>query len=56
MDFYRKQRKIFFIFKDWFNFVKDMDFSIGARFHGNIVPILAGVPSLFLIFDSSTKN
>ena len=56
MDFYRKQRKIFFIFKDWFDFVKDMDFSIGARFHGNVVPILAGVPSLFLVSDSRTKE
>lgn len=56
MDFYRKNRKIFFRFDDWYKFVAEKEFCIGARFHGNVVPILAGVPALFLVSDSRTKE
>lgn len=56
MDFYRKSRKIFFRFNDWYKFIMDKEFCIGARFHGNVVPILAGVPALFIVSDSRTKE
>lgn len=56
IDFLVKNRRYFFIFKDWYDFVKDYDFCIGGRFHGNVVPILAGVPSLFISVDSRTKE
>lgn len=56
LNFLVKNRKYFFIFKDWFDFVKDYDFCIGGRFHGNVVPVLAGVPSLFIAIDSRTKE
>lgn len=55
-DFLFKNQKYFFIFEDWYNFVKNYDFCIGGRFHGNVVPILAGVPALFLAVDSRTKE
>lgn len=56
MPAYVKKRKMFFIFEDWYKFCLGKGFSIGARFHGNVVPILAGVPALFIIFDSRTKE
>lgn len=55
-DFLLRNRKYFFIFEDWYNFARGYDFSIGARFHGNVVPVLAGVPSLFMYSDSRTKE
>lgn len=51
-----KKKRIYFKFEDWYNVVKRFDFSIGARFHGNMISLLAGVPSLFLTFDSRTKE
>ncbi|WP_291683290.1 polysaccharide pyruvyl transferase family protein [Blautia sp.] len=56
MPVYVKKRTMFFVFEDWYKFCLDKGFSIGARFHGNVVPILAGVPALFIIFDSRTKE
>lgn len=56
VDFTVRERKIFFIFEDWYRYAKDFDFCIGARFHGNVVPLLGGVPALFLYFDSRTKE
>ena len=48
MDFVYYRKKYFFIFEDWYNYTKQFDFCIGARFHGNVVPVLGGVPALFL--------
>lgn len=51
-----KKKRIFFIFDDWLKLMKSFDFSVGARFHGNMVALLANVPSLFLTFDSRTTE
>lgn len=51
-----KKSRIFFVAKDWINLLRSFDFSIGARFHGNMAAVLAGVPALFLTFDSRTKE
>lgn len=56
LDFLVRHKHIFFCFPDWLEYAKTFDFSIGARFHGNVVQILAGVPSLVLTFDSRTKE
>ena len=37
--------------KSWINFMKEMDFAVGARLHGNITATIAGTPSLLLTKD-----
>lgn len=36
---------------DWLGFVSDFDLSVGARIHGTMIPIAAGVPSLIIAPD-----
>ena len=40
----------------WINKSKQASFSIGSRFHGNMVPLQAGTPALPIIHDSRTKE
>jgi hypothetical protein len=40
----------------WLELVKSVDFSIGTRFHGNLVAIQAGTPALVLYHDQRTKE
>lgn len=42
-----QKKKIFFIFEDWQKYVSRFKFGIGGRFHGNVIALLAGVPTLF---------
>ena len=48
--------KIFFELQDWVDFNSTLDFVVGSRFHGNVVTMLAGRPSLSLVFDTRTKE
>lgn len=48
--------KLFFDLDEWRNYLKQFDFSIGARFHGNVLALWEGVPSLFITCDSRTQE
>lgn len=56
MHFYMQNNRLFFDFKTWNKYMEKFDFSIGARFHGNMMAVLAGVPALFITCDSRTKE
>lgn len=51
-----KNMRFFMSVDEWEVFIRNFNFSIGMRFHGNIVPIWNGIPALFLIHDSRTKE
>lgn len=55
-EFFVRKRRIFCIYENWQRFAKKHDFSIGGRFHGNVMAVLAGVPSLFIIVDACTEE
>ncbi|MGP5727246.1 polysaccharide pyruvyl transferase family protein [Arthrobacter rhombi] len=40
----------------WINRMRDFDLSFGPRIHGNVIPILAGIPSVVFAHDSRTKE
>lgn len=49
-------KKIFFNVSEWEKYVRQYDFSIGARFHGNVISVWNGVPALFVSIDSRTSE
>jgi len=48
--------KMFFNIDDWRAYVKTIDFSFSGRFHGNVIPLLEGVPALFISIDARTRE
>jgi hypothetical protein len=38
----------------WFDLLRDVDFTVGTRLHGNVAALLAGSPALLLAHDSRT--
>jgi len=48
--------RYYFSVKDWIEGIRENDFSIGTRFHGNIAAILAGVPTLMINIDKRMKE
>lgn len=51
-----KSSQIFFDVNEWRSYIREFDFSMGARFHGNVIALWENVPALFLVSDSRTKE
>jgi len=47
---------LFFDLDEWRNYIRNHDFSIGSRFHGNVLALWEGVPALFVTCDSRTQE
>lgn len=59
LNMYRENRiKLYGAFQGWYHDIKELgiNFSYGCRIHGNVVPILAGIPAYVDAFDSRTKE
>lgn len=52
----RRHIHAFFDLESWVRHNARYNFSMGARFHGNVVPLLSGTRSLFLTIDSRTRE
>lgn len=55
-DWLTSHARIFFDYDEWHTYMADRSFVIGSRFHGNMVPLHAGTPTLTLWFDSRTRE
>lgn len=55
-EYFLEHGKIFFNMADWISHNGGLDFVLGARFHGNVVTMLAGRPCLMLVFDTRTRE
>ena len=51
LSFAKKNMKAFFDYEDWMNFLKNYDFSIGSRLHGNFLALQAGIPAMVICQD-----
>ena len=47
-----RRREVFFDVEAWAKWIGQYDFSLGSRFHGNMLAILSGVPALTMVVDS----
>lgn len=55
-DWMNSYKTMFFDVDDWQKYMASMDFSIGGRFHGNVVGLWNGIPGLFITVDSRTTE
>lgn len=55
-EFYSDCGRYFYGVEDWIEGLKNDDFSMGSRFHGNIAAILAGIPTLPVNVDLRMKG
>lgn len=40
----------------WYDFVKSIDFSIGSRLHGNVIPTIVGTPNVSFVQDARMRE
>lgn len=52
----RGHARWFFDMDSWLDYMAGMEFSVGARFHGSMAALQAGVPALNLACDSRTRE
>lgn len=52
----KEKSACFFSIDEWRNYLKNYDFSMGMRFHGNVLAMWENVPALFVTCDSRTKE
>ncbi|MDQ3288184.1 MAG: polysaccharide pyruvyl transferase family protein [Pseudomonadota bacterium] len=54
IEWYRRYSRAFFDVPTWMNYLRQFDFVIGARIHGVMLAIQAGVPGVCVAHDSRT--
>lgn len=58
LEYNNKYSKIFFDLDEWFKMYSQekISFAFGTRFHGNMVAMQNGIPTLWVIHDSRTRE
>lgn len=51
-----KKRHVFFEDEPWVEWIRQFDFSMGSRFHGNVLAIMNGVPALTMVIDGRMQE
>lgn len=55
-DWMNLHKMMFFDVDDWRSFMSYHDFSMGGRFHGNVIALWENIPALFITVDSRTSE
>ena len=55
-DLVKSKFKIYFDIEHWAEGLSDVDFSLGTRFHGNLIALLSGVAAHVICHDSRTQE
>ena len=56
IEWSRRYCRVFFSISDWMECLRAYDFVVGARIHGVMLGLQAGVPSLCIAHDSRTRE
>ena len=46
----------FFDIEDWMNYIRNFHFVLGTRFHGTLIALLNGIPSVAFVIDARTRE
>lgn len=52
----KEKKRVFFEVETWVEWLRTMDFSMGSRFHGNVLAIMNGVPALTMVIDGRMQE
>ncbi len=52
----KEQRQVFFEIEPWVRWIRQYDFSLGSRFHGNVLAVMNGVPALTMVIDGRMQE
>ena len=57
-EYIKKYGNIFFTANEWSDFLRkgDFSFSVGSRFHGNMMALINDIPALWIMHDARTKE
>lgn len=55
-SFVKNNMKVFFNVEEWMNFIRSYNLVVGTRFHGTLIGLLVGVPSVLLFHDTRTRE
>jgi len=56
LNFFKSKTRYFRDVEEWGSWIRTKSFSIGSRFHGNLIALVHGVPALTVIHDSRTME
>lgn len=55
--YYQEGRvKYFTNMPNWYEYMRNIDFSIGSRLHGNVIPTLVGTPNISFVQDARMRE
>jgi len=52
----KKKRQVFFEIEPWVEWIRQFGFSMGSRFHGNVLAIMNGIPALTMVVDGRMQE
>ncbi len=55
-DWLKEKERIFLDVDEWRKYIREFDFSLGQRMHGNVIALWEGIPSLFLTMDARMEE
>lgn len=55
-EWLKVQRQVFFEIDQWVSWLRQFDFSMGSRFHGNVLAVTNGIPALTMVIDGRMQE
>lgn len=52
----REKKQVFFEVEPWVEWLRQIDFSMGSRFHGNVLALMNGIPALTMAIDGRMQE